>query len=192
MNLIALKKLARGIVLLGSCLVVGRAQALPIMLSAFTAKYPATVRTALDSCATCHIPAITEFVNSYGVALKDAKMDFSQIETLASPVPGKTFLDQIVALQNPGSQAADSEAFDFPARLGVVHFDHGNHIMTASYGILGNCAACHSADANHFAKVFDPSVNVKTQAHATCIECHKASGLAAAPTKCMDCHKKTN
>lgn len=169
-----------------------QAKALPIMQQSFLLKYPQAAGTKLESCATCHQPATTGFVNAYGAALQTAKMDFAAVETLASPVLNKTFLDRIAAGQYPGSQADDAEVFVLPAKLGDVTFKHGEHIMNATFGIMGNCSTCHAAgSATAFPKVYNPGVVYKDQAHATCVECHKASGSANAPTKCLTCHKKS-
>ncbi|MCM2279021.1 MAG: cytochrome c family protein [Oligoflexia bacterium] len=164
--------------------------ALPVMQSAFLEKYPATVNTALASCATCHLPIKEGFVNSYGLALKNAKLDFAAIEGLPSAVAGKTNLEQITALLNPGSQAVDPEVFDFPNEMGTVRFNHGGHIMNANTKITGNCGACHGEGEKQFPKVFDPTVVLKAAAHTTCIGCHKAVAVPAAPTKCAGCHQE--
>ena len=171
-------------------LVSSFAMATPSLQHAFVAKYPGTASTELNSCATCHMPAKDGFLNPYGSALVKAKMDFAAIEAADSDGDGKTNIDEIKAGTNPGSQADKTELFVFVSKMAPVTFDHAKHVVDPKMGINGSCAVCHGGDKAHFEKFYDAKVVVKDLAHAICIECHKSSGNASAPTKCLDCHKK--
>ncbi len=161
------------------------------MQKIFIERYPQLANTQLNSCATCHSPAVAGFVNQYGADLQTAKLDFAAIEATDSDGDGKSNLDEITALTWPGSRATDSELLIFPASTGKVTFNHGAHQTDAKYGIMGNCAACHNAaEPLHFAKIFNDTVSIKDKAHATCKACHVAAANPAAPTKCKECHVK--
>ncbi|MBI3535575.1 MAG: cytochrome c3 family protein [Deltaproteobacteria bacterium] len=163
--------------------------ALPSIQKAFTDKYPATVGSQLNSCATCHMPIKADFLNTYGIALRDSKLNFDAIADIDSDEDGKTNIKEITELTPPGSQADEFEQFIFINKAGNIYFNHAAHVMNADYTINGNCTLCHVDDTNHFPKYFNATTLVKTQGHATCLGCHRTSGHANAPTQCMGCHK---
>ncbi|HSN16497.1 MAG TPA: cytochrome c3 family protein [Anaeromyxobacteraceae bacterium] len=73
------------------------------------------------------------------------------------------------------SAAPPPKSMTFPAKSGVVSFEHELHAKRA-----GSCKACHPAAPAKLAG--------KDAAHKLCLECHKEK--KAGPTKCGDCHKK--
>ena len=164
--------------------------ATPSIQALFLEKYPALVKTKLDTCAVCHMPGAD--MNPYAMALKKAKLDFAAVEGLDSDGDGKTNKEEIDLLTFPGSALAEFEVFPFPATPGTVTFNHGSHVTKASYKIMGDCTVCHDAkDPNKFDKMlFDPKIKVMKQAHATCLGCHTKMAIPSAPTKCNECHKK--
>jgi hypothetical protein len=73
-----------------------------------------------------------------------------------------------------------------------VNFPHKAHQAK----LQGKCANCHanaSGDGGlkpEFAqKPANMGAAMKHPFHKQCLDCHKASGNAKAPTKCGDCHK---
>lgn len=74
------------------------------VLDNFTATYPSTAGTALDSCSTCHtsVPAL----NAYGSAVRAGGMNFAGIEGLDSDGDGFSNLQEIRALTLPGSSSS--------------------------------------------------------------------------------------
>ena len=71
------------------------------VLENFTATYPSTAGTALDSCSTCHTSAPA--LNAYGAALNAGGMNFAGIEGLDSDGDGVSNLQEIRNLTNPGN-----------------------------------------------------------------------------------------
>lgn len=162
--------------------------ATPSVQTAFVKTYPATKNTVLDSCATCHMPAISDSLNRYGAELVFAPMGFKEIEGIDSDHDGVTNIDEIKALKNPGSRSENPEYFVFTNRKGTVDFDHEAHVLGANYLINGKCAICHGP--GKFPRVYNDDVLVKQFAHQICWRCHKLSGSESAPRECSDCHMK--
>ena len=167
--------------------------ALPSLQTAFIAKYTDTRETRLDGCATCHMPVTEDFLNGYGLALREAKMDFTKIEELDSDEDGRTNIDEIKDERFPGSQAIFSEYFiyhvdfsDEDPELGKIHFNHEMHTIKESYLSKGRCKNCHGKDL--FAKKFDDSESIRVVAHQICWSCHETSGSNMSPTDCTGCH----
>jgi mono/diheme cytochrome c family protein len=154
--------------------------------SAFVAHYPETKGTQLDSCATCHMPNLADFLNGYGLDVRENPTDFSAIEDQDSDGDGKSNLEEITELAFPGSQAPYLEYFIFNNPKAEVHFNHELHSLEPAYGSSGNCANCHAEGL--FPKVFDDTVSIRKQAHSTCLRCHMRSGSESAPIKCGECH----
>lgn len=123
------------------------------------------------------------------------------------------FLSLFVAVLN--SNAAEKKAPDTVilkgSPLGGVKFDHKAHLERAG----NKCAVCHHPSkpekplASPQESCFDchtkpPTDGMKTNRQGafhnptatsgTCIDCHKAENAKGmkAPTKCMECHKKSN
>jgi len=167
--------------------------ATPSLQTAFVAKYPATRETRLDSCTTCHMPNVKDFLNGYGLALKEARMDFSKIEDIDSDEDGDTNIEEIKNERFPGSQATFPEYYIFHVNfsdedreLGKVHFNHEMHVIKESFLSKGRCANCHGKDL--FPKRFDDNVSVRPLAHQICWRCHETSGSKLAPKDCTQCH----
>jgi hypothetical protein len=167
--------------------------ATPSIQTAFVAKYPAVRGTQLDSCTTCHMPVVKDFLNPYGLDLREAKMNFQEIEGLDSDGDGKTNIEEIRDHRFPGSHATFPEYFIFHVpfsktnpELGKVHFNHEMHAVKASFLSQGRCANCHGKDL--FPKRFDDTVSVRPLAHQLCWRCHETSGSKLAPRDCTGCH----
>ncbi len=174
-------------------LTTGPALATPSLQTALVAKYPSIRDTQLDSCVTCHMPAIEGFLNKYGLDLKEAKMHFEEIEGLDSDGDGTSNIDEIKEEAFPGSQATFPEYYVFHVdfsdedpELGKVHFNHEMHVIKESYISQGRCTNCHGK--NRFPKVFDDNKPVRHLAHQICWRCHETSGSKLAPRDCTGCH----
>jgi hypothetical protein len=178
-----------GLVAVTLALLVPTLLATPSLLTRFVARYPAVDETKLNSCATCHMPYVSEYLNSYGAALKDAQLDFEAVENEDSDGDGKTNIEELKALTPPGSLARYTEYYIFNNSQGAVHFNHEAHVSLDSYLPKNRCAACHGPDK--FKRRFDDTVPVREVAHQVCIQCHqKATQVSQAPTKCSGCHEK--
>ena len=178
-----------GLVGLALALVVPAVLATPSLLTRFVSKYPAVDETKLNSCATCHMPYVHDFLNTYGEALRDAQLDFAVIETEDSDKDGKTNLQEITALKPPGSLANFTEYFIFTNPQGAVHFNHEAHVALDSYLPKNRCGACHGPDK--FARRFDDTESARAIAHQVCIQCHqKSAKISQAPVGCTGCHEK--
>lgn len=92
------------VVALGVFAISNSASATNGILNDFTAAYPATTGTALDSCSTCHTSAPA--LNPYGSALRANGFNFGAIEGLDSDGDGFTNLQEIRALTLPGSASS--------------------------------------------------------------------------------------
>src|SRR5210317_240723 len=79
--------------------------ATPGILKMFLAQYPASENSQLSSCRTCHMPIQENFLNSYGLNLRDNGLDFSLIEKVDSDGDRVNNIDEIETKQLPGSQA---------------------------------------------------------------------------------------
>jgi hypothetical protein len=167
--------------------------AMPSLQTALVAKYPTIRGTQVDSCTTCHSPSVKDFLNQYGLDLRDAKMNFAEVEAIDSDGDGKTNIDEIREQKFPGSQATYPEYFIFRVpfsktnpELGKVHFNHEMHVIKGSFLSKGRCANCHGKDL--FPKRFDDTVSVRPLAHQLCWRCHETSGSKLAPKDCTGCH----
>ena len=162
--------------------------ATPSYLTAFVKTYPEVKGKALDSCATCHMPAFSENLNRYGNELKFAPLGFKEIEELDSDFDGVSNIDEIKASTNPGSRSHDPEYFVFTNKKGRVDFDHESHVLQPNYLSNGKCANCHGP--GKFVREYNDDILVKQFAHQICWRCHKLSGSDNAPKECSDCHMK--
>jgi hypothetical protein len=133
------------------------------------------------------MPVEKDFLNSYGLDLRDAKLRFKEIEAKDSDKDGKPNLDEILALSLPGSFAKSPEYYLFSNKKGLVHFNHETHVALEGSDYPGNCKECHGPDK--FPKRFDDGVLVRETAHEICIRCHKRTGKVQAPTQCGGCHE---
>jgi len=156
-------------------------------------RYPQLRDTPLQSCTTCHMPVKADCLNSYGIALRDAKMNFTEIEKLDSDGDKVSNIDEIENESFPGSQATAPEYYIFHVNfseddpeLGKVHFNHEMHVIKESFLSQGRCKNCHGK--NLFPKEFNDSVSVRELAHQVCWRCHETSGSKMAPTDCTGCH----
>jgi mono/diheme cytochrome c family protein len=165
----------------------GQLQATPSLQTSFVGTYPAVADTKLDNCATCHMPVSTDSLNSYGLAVRDAKLRFKDIESRDSDGDGKTNLEEILALSYPGSFSKLLEYYVFTNTKGQVHFNHEMHISSNFNGYPGVCKECHGADK--FPRRFDDRIDVRELSHQICLRCHQRSGKASAPTRCASCHE---
>ena len=192
------RPLVASVVLATACLSAGLARtspvsAMPSMQTAFVKQYPNTKQTSLDNCATCHLPAKQDFLNGYGLALREARLNFPLIEALDSDHDGRSNIQEIREGTNPGSQATNPEYFIFRVNFdpkkpdqGMVHFNHEWHVVKDSFLSKGRCANCHGP--NLFPREFNDSVSVRALAHQLCWRCHETSGSKLAPTDCRGCH----
>ncbi len=167
--------------------------AIPSLQTAFISQYPALRDTPLQSCTTCHMPVKKDFLNSYGLALRESKMDFKEIEALDSDGDKVSNIDEINDESFPGSRATSPEYYifhvDFSEKdpeLGKVHFNHEMHVIKDSYLSKGRCKNCHGK--NLFPKEFNDTVSIRHLAHQICWRCHETSGSAMAPRDCSGCH----
>jgi hypothetical protein len=167
--------------------------AMPSMQTALVKQYPPVKGTSLDNCGTCHLPAKQDFLNGYGLALREARLDFARIEALDSDGDGRSNAQEIREGTNPGSQAKYPEYFifhvDFDPKkpeAGAVHFNHEWHVVKDSFLSKGRCVTCH--DKNLFPREFNDQVSVRAIAHQLCWRCHETSGSKQAPTDCKGCH----
>ena len=170
------------------------AHAIPSLETALIKQYPALRDTQLQSCTTCHMPAKEDFLNDYGLALKEAKMDFKKIEELDSDQDGKTNIQEIVDETFPGSQSIGPEYYLFHVNfseddpeLGKVHINHEMHVIKDSFLSNGRCHNCHGGK-HLFPKKFDDNKSVREIAHQVCWRCHETSGSKIAPKDCTGCH----
>lgn len=165
----------------------GRLLATPSIQTKFVATYPTTMDTKLDSCVTCHMPVTKDFLNGYGLALRDAKLVFQTIEEQDSDGDGHANKKEIDKLHPPGSHAWYPEYYIFNNPKGKVAFNHEAHVAEESYLSRGSCQTCHGPDK--FPRMFDDSKSVRTTAHRLCWRCHKKSGSENAPKNCAGCHE---
>lgn len=169
------------------------AYATPSLQTAMIARYPKLRNTPLQSCVTCHMPVKEDFLNAYGLDLRDAQMKFEEIEDLDSDNDGVSNIDEIRDESFPGSQAKSPEYYIFHVNfsekdkeLGAVHFNHEMHVIKESFLSQGRCNDCHGK--NLFPKEFNDDVSVRELAHQICWRCHETSGSKMAPTDCTGCH----
>ena len=163
--------------------------ATPGIMKKFIAMYPETKGSQLASCRTCHMPAEKDFLNSYGIALRENLLDFSAVEIQDADSDGISNIEEIQASQLPGSQAQQDEVFVFTNRIGAITFNHEKHSLDKAYLSEGVCSNCHSDDT--FPRKFDDNVYWQKIAHPLCKGCHKESESINAPKKCFECHDKT-
>ncbi len=197
-----MSKMVRMISITGAVLAAGAsalflagelAMATPSLQTAFISRYPNLRDTPLQSCTTCHMPAKEDFLNSYGLALREAKMDFKEVEELDSDGDGVTNINEINDESYPGSHAQSPEYYIFHVNfsqedpeLGKVHFNHEMHVIKESFLSKGRCNNCHGK--NLFPKEFNDGVSIRHLAHQICWRCHETSGSKLAPTDCTGCH----
>ena len=192
----------KNIILVTGLLTTSILFATPSLNTYMIAEYPFPKITKLNSCTTCHMPVVKDFLNTYGLMMRDKKVNgeinLKSLEQLDSDNDGKKNIDEIKNKSFPGSQADYPEYFVFNNTKGEVHFNHEMHIAATSYLSNGVCTSCHNnslstnptgSNEQLFQKRFDDVISLRTEAHRICITCHKASGNEAAPVKCNDCHQ---
>lgn len=169
------------------------AVATPSLQTAMLARYPFIRDTQVENCGTCHMPAKEDFLNGYGIALRDAKINFAEVEDLDSDEDGVSNLEEIKDETFPGSLATTPEYYIFHVdfskddpKLGAVHFNHEMHTVKESFLSKGNCKNCHGK--HQFPKVFNDKESTRALAHQICWRCHETSGSELAPTDCTGCH----
>lgn len=182
-----------GTAFLGTLFSGNKAYATPSLQTAMIARYPGLRDTPLQDCGTCHMPVKADFLNSYGLALRDANMKFEEIEALDSDGDGVKNIDEIKNESFPGSHATAPEYYIFHVNfsekdkeLGKVHFNHEMHVIKESFLSQGRCKNCHGK--NLFPKEFNDTVSIRELAHQVCWRCHETSGSKLAPTDCTGCH----
>lgn len=163
--------------------------ATPALQSSFIATYPFLKKSQLESCTTCHMPNVDQFLNYYGLALKQNMHDFNKIASLDSDGDGMNNGDEIKAKRFPGSMATFPEYFVFMNTKGKVDFNHEMHVVEDSYLSSGNCGNCHGGP-ELFPKYFNDKESLRIYAHRICWSCHKTSGSENAPQRCDECHQK--
>jgi hypothetical protein len=183
----AVKVVPRVLVVLFTMALCAPIQATPSLQTAFISAYPAVADSKLDNCATCHMPVEKDFLNTFGLDMKEAKLRFKDIEGKDSDGDGKTNLEEILALTLPGSFAKFPEYYLFHNKKGTVHFNHETHVANTESEFPGACKTCHGADK--FPRRFDDRQSQRENAHRICIRCHKRSGKEDAPTRCKGCHE---
>ncbi|HLE10701.1 MAG: hypothetical protein A2504_02480 [Bdellovibrionales bacterium RIFOXYD12_FULL_39_22] len=157
-------------------------------------KYPDARNGQLNNCATCHLPLVADFLNNYGLALRESvkqggKVDFDFASALDSDGDGVSNIDEISKQSFPGSQASGLDQFEFTNNRGAVSFDHASHSVNSAYMAFGKCQVCHFPEG--FPKTFEDKVLQKTLAHKLCLGCHKeqhAQGNTNPPKQCAECH----
>jgi hypothetical protein len=77
------------------------AYAQPRFMRQFTARYPATAKSKLADCRTCHTTQGST-LNPYGKTLRDSTLRFAAVEKLDSDRDGVSNLKEIQALTFPG------------------------------------------------------------------------------------------
>ncbi len=169
------------------------AYATPSLQTAMISRYPGLRDTPLANCCTCHMPVKADFLNTYGLALRDAEMKFEEIEALDSDNDGTSNIDEIKDESFPGSRATSPEYYIFHVdfseqdkELGKVHFNHEMHVIKESFLSQGRCKNCHGK--NLFPKEFNDTLPIRELAHQICWRCHETSGSKLAPTDCTGCH----
>lgn len=183
-----LRRVLLVLILVASCILLAvPLLATPSLETLFVSKYPATAETKLDRCELCHMPVVKDFLNSYGLALRDAKLDFLAVEGVDSDGDGVTNIEEIKAGELPGSHAVYAEYYIFKNKKGEVHFNHADHVNIDTYKIDGICNDCHDPK-DGFPRKFNDSEDLKVEAHRLCKSCHKKSGSENAPQACDDCH----
>lgn len=164
-----------------------RAFSLPIMQDEFIKTYPHLKGTHLDSCTTCHMPVLKNFLNTYGQELKEKDYNYAAIEKYDSDDDGTVNIDEINAKTYPGSAAGkNADEFLYLTKKGNVSFHHGKHIANKNYGISWNCSKCHFKEG--FPRRFKMGSQRYQVAHKLCIGCHSKSKKSTAPLKCSECH----
>lgn len=151
--------------------------------------------TPLDSCATCHQPAIPSlgFLNKYGHALKLNNRNFEAIESFNSDNDndkndstgrlGFSNIEEIRKGTNPGSQSENNGIFIFEPPAGFaqkVTFPHDYHASIVKAYFNKGCESCHAQ--NTYKKEFDDSKVVQpnqNKAHTLCVECHTENNVPA-------------
>jgi len=186
-----MKKMLTTTILVFGLIVPTLSLATPGILKIFIAKYPDTQKSQLADCRTCHMPVVEKSLNSYALSLKENRLDFSTVEEADADGDGISNIDEIKALQLPGSQAREGEVFMFNNRIGAITFNHEKHSLADPYLSKGKCTNCHDQE-NKFPRLFNDNENWQKIAHPLCKGCHKESGKENAPTKCFICHDKTN
>ncbi len=149
----------------------------------FISQYPDAAGTELDTCETCHSPVVKDFLNQYGLDLRNNNMNFLAVEKMDSDRDGMANGEEIFGKLLPGSQSKSSGVFYFTNRMGNVTFDHDSHIDTYTRGL---CVSCHQEFT--FPKFFDDKTLVMDTAHDVCKTCHETNGTWA-PTDCVGCHE---
>ncbi len=181
------------IILLGQFLVMAVCLATPSLQTLFIGQYPFLKNSKINACTTCHMPVVADFLNLYGLALRDNKMNFVAVEERDSDLDGKKNLEELKSKGFPGSHATYPEYFIFTNTKGLIHFNHEMHVAAPSYLINGNCGSCHETTDNKstdfFLKRFDDNTSLRVEAHRMCWKCHRESGSPNAPVQCGDCHQ---
>jgi hypothetical protein len=174
-------------------LVGNLAVATPSLQTAMLAHYPFIRDTPIDSCTTCHMPVKADFLNAYGLALRDAEVKFEELDNLDSDGDGLSNLDEIKNGTSPGSLATSPEYYIFHVdfseddpELGAVHFNHEMHVVGESFLSKGKCKNCHGQ--HQFPKEYNDNVSIRPLAHQLCWRCHETSGSQLAPKDCAGCH----
>ena len=189
LKLLKLSSITLGIVIAVTTVVLlslgQSAYATPSLQTMMISRYPSLRDTPLQSCTTCHMPAKADFLNGYGLALRDAKMSFEEIEDLDSDGDTVSNIDEINDESFP-DRATSPEYYIFHVNfsdkdpeLGKVHFNHEMHVIKESFLSQGRCANCHGK--NLFPKEFNDTVSVRPLAHQICWRCHETSGSKLAP-----------
>ena len=106
-----------GITAIGTLFSGNMAYATPSLQTAMIARYPGLRDTPLQDCGTCHMPVKADFLNSYGLALRDANMKFEEIEALDSDGDGVKNIDEIKNESFPGSHATAARILHLPCQL---------------------------------------------------------------------------
>lgn len=164
------------------------ASATPGIMKRFIARYSLDDDSQLASCRTCHMPIVKDCLNPFAIALRDNGLDFGAIEGGDADEDGVSNIEEIRAMQLPGSQAQPDEVFVFTNRIGAITFNHEKHSLAKEYRSEGKCSNCHSPEK--FPRRFDDNVSWQNVAHQLCKGCHKESGSKVAPQSCFKCHDR--
>lgn len=185
--------------LLSSCLFSTSVFAIGSIQKQFLEHYPQARGTKLESCSTCHSPALAknEFLNAYAIDLKKVNMKYDDVKDIDSDKDGVSNIDEINLGSFPGSHSQavkGTEIFIFTNKNGDVPFDHGKHATLKKYrsknpinNMKGQCFFCH--EKAMIPKEFNDNISMQEAAHKkACFLCHKNSESENAPKTCRNCH----
>lgn len=170
----------------------------------FIEQYPSAANTKLNSCATCHTPAVEEFLNPYAIDLRDNNFNFDAIESKDSDLDGISNIAEINNGSNPGSQIRSDGVMLYHSIMQTVAFHHDKHVLSPlyrQYNVTTTCDTCHTeqlgANGKPFRKLASDQFNHQQEnaVHFRCVNCHtnlntQSDNIPHLPTNCNECHNQ--